>query len=70
MNAEENFWKLRTIDSFESSAPGKSSEELRKIIETLLLEEDLKEILLGCNPTSQVERSSSIAPNKSPDQKL
>ena len=47
MNAEENFWKLRAIDSFESSAPGKSSEELRKIIETLLLEEDLKEILLG-----------------------
>lgn len=42
VKAEDNFWKLKAINSFESSARAMSTEELSKIIETLILEDDLK----------------------------
>jgi hypothetical protein len=55
--AKQNFWKLRAIDSIISSARGMSSEERSKIIETLIVEDDLKEILLGRNQTNPVEKN-------------
>ena len=68
VKAEDNFWKLRAIDSFESSARAMSTEELSKIIETLILEDDLKAILLGCNKTDLIEKQALVAPDKIPDQ--
>jgi len=55
--AKQNFWKLRAIDSVISSAHGLSLEERSKIIETLIVEDDLKEILLGRNQTNPVEKN-------------
>jgi hypothetical protein len=68
--AKQNFWKLRAIDSVESSARGLSPEERSKIIETLIVEVDLKEILLGRSQTTLFEKQSSMASKKFPDQKL
>ena len=56
VKAEDNFWKLRAIDSFESSDRGMSTEELSKIIGKLIVEDDLKEILLGSKEISLVEK--------------
>jgi hypothetical protein len=55
--AKQNFWKLRAIDSVCSSAHGLSPEERSKIIETLIVENDLKEILLDRNQTNPVEKN-------------
>ena len=68
VKAEDNFWKLRATDSCESSARAMSTEELSKIIETLILEDDLKEILLGCNKTNLIEKQPLVTPDKIPDQ--
>jgi hypothetical protein len=38
--AKDNFWKLRAIESFESSDRRMSAEELSKIIEKLIVEDD------------------------------
>lgn len=54
--ATQNLWKLRAIDSVCYSAHKLPSEELSKIIETFLAEEDLKEILLGRNKTNFVKQ--------------
>lgn len=59
--AKENYWKLRAIDSIESSAHRMSYDERRKVIESLLTEEDLKEVLLGRNKTNPVEKISLIS---------
>jgi len=58
--AKQNFWKLRAIDSVESSARGLSLEERSKIIETLIVDDDLKEILLDRNITNLVEKQPLI----------
>jgi hypothetical protein len=55
--AKQNFWKLRVIDSIISSARGLSLEERSKIIQTLIIEDDLKQILLGRNLTNPVEKN-------------
>jgi predicted transcriptional regulator len=55
--AKQNYWKLRAIDSV---ARGMSSEEGSKIIETLIVEDDLKEILLGRKQTNLVEKQSLV----------
>jgi hypothetical protein len=62
IKATENFWKLRAIESFESSDRRMSTEGLSEIVGRLIVEDDLKEIILGCN---QVEKSPLA-----PDQKL
>jgi hypothetical protein len=59
--AKQNYWKLRAIDSVCSSAQGMSAEERSKIIETLIVEDDLKEILLGRNKPNLVEKQPLIA---------
>jgi len=62
--AKQNFWKLRAIDSVESSPHGLSSEERSKIIQTLIVEDDLKEILLGRNKTNPVVKSVNQPPSR------
>jgi len=62
--AKQNFWKLRAIDSVETR--GLSPEERSKIIETLIVENDLKKILLGRNKTDLVEDHPLIAPDQKP----
>jgi len=59
---------LETQSNIESSARAMSTEELSKIIETLILEDDLKAILLGCNKTDLIEKQALVAPDKIPDQ--
>jgi hypothetical protein len=53
---KDNFWKLRAIESFdllivESSDRRMSTEELSKVIEKLIVQDDLKQILLDRNQT-------------------
>jgi len=70
--AKQNFWKLRAIDSIESSAHGLSAEERSKFIEKLIVDDELKEPLLGHYKTNIVEKSLNeplITPHKFPDQK-
>jgi ribosomal protein S30 len=54
--AKDNLWRLRAIDSFQSSDRRMSTEELSKIIEKIIVEDDLKEILLGRKQTNLVEK--------------
>lgn len=46
------------IDSVESSSQGLSPEERNKITKTLIVEDDLNEILLGRNKNNLVEKIS------------
>jgi predicted transcriptional regulator len=62
--AKQYYWKLRAIDSIESFARGLSLEERSKIIETLIVEDDLKEILLGRKKTNLVEKRPLMAPDQ------
>jgi len=62
--AKQNYWKLRAIDAVISSARGMSPEERSKIIETLIVEDDLKEILLGRKKTNLVEKRPLMAPDQ------
>jgi hypothetical protein len=54
--AKDNLWKLGALDSFQSSDRRMSTEELSKIIEKIIVEDDLKEILLGRKQTNLVEK--------------
>jgi hypothetical protein len=47
--AKQNIWKLKAIDSIESSNHEMRAEDLNRIIDTLILDNDLKKILLGRN---------------------
>lgn len=56
VKAKDNLWKLRAIDSFESSDRGMAAEEPIKIVEKLIVDDDLKKILLGRKQTNLVEK--------------
>jgi hypothetical protein len=45
--AKQNFWKLKAIDSIEASYQGSTMEEWKKVIDSLIQDDDLKEILFG-----------------------
>lgn len=55
--AKQNYWKLNAIDSIESSSHELTAEERSKIIDTLIDDNELKEILLGPNKNKAVEKS-------------
>jgi hypothetical protein len=57
--AKENFWKLKAIDSIESSSQGWSIEERSKIVHSLIVDNDLKEILLGRNKNKPSKKEIS-----------
>ena len=58
--ALNNYWKLKAIDSVEISNE-LPKEEQRKLIETLLDNEDLKEILIrGFSPAEDQQQKSSV----------
>ena len=55
--AKQNFWKLKAVDSMESSGQGLTIEERSKIVDILIIDTDLKEILLGRNNNEATERN-------------
>lgn len=55
--AKQNFWKLKAVDSMESSGQGLTIEERSKIVDSLIIDTDLKEILLGRNKNQATERN-------------
>jgi hypothetical protein len=63
--AIQDFWKLTAIDSLGSSGQGLTLEERSKIILSLILDDKLKEILLGHDRNKDAEQDRSpplIAP--------
>ena len=47
-NARQNYWKPEAIDSIESSDHGLTAEGLGKVIDSLKLDNVLKEGLISC----------------------
>jgi len=62
--AVENYWKLKAIDSVETSLPddGISGEDRRKITNTLIENNNLKNILLNYNGPSNQKDKIAEAP--------
>jgi hypothetical protein len=70
--ALQDFWKLKAIDSIGSSGQGLTLEERSKIIDSLILEDELREILLGHNRNKHAVQHTSpplIAPQLYSDTK-
>jgi hypothetical protein len=53
---KQNIWKLKAIDSIESSLQGSTIEEKIKVVESIIQDDDLKEILFGSNKNKERER--------------
>jgi len=67
--AIENYWMLRAIDSIETSPPNHdiSAEERKRIIDTLIESNDIKNILLNHNiPSGQDDKISNDQRSVSP----
>jgi hypothetical protein len=47
--AQQNYWKLKAVDAFDSSDNTLSSEERDRLIQSLIADNDLKEILQTCS---------------------
>jgi predicted transcriptional regulator len=56
--AIESYWKLKAIDSIESSIPD-SSEQRKNLIDTLIESSDIKNILLNQSISSEVGKLES-----------
>lgn len=54
--AKQNYWKLKAIDSIESSSHELTAGERSKIIDTLVVDNELKEILLSPNKNKAPEK--------------
>jgi len=70
--AKQNYWKLKAIDSIESSSRKMTTEERNKIIDTLIVDNELKEMLLCPNKNKAVEKNINqplFAPQQYSDQK-
>jgi hypothetical protein len=70
--AIQDFWKLKAIDSIGSSGQGLTLVERSKIIDSLILEDELREILLGHNRNKDAVQDTSpplIAPQLYSDTK-
>jgi hypothetical protein len=67
--AKENYWKLKAIDSIESSNNELTYEERIKIIDSLILDDDLKSRLIGLD-RNKGDDQRLIAPQQHLDQKL
>ena len=63
--AKQNYWKLKAIDSIESSGHELSSEERCKIINSLIVDNDLKEILLARNKNESQNEPLVVLPQQS-----
>jgi hypothetical protein len=53
---KQNIWKLKAIDSIESSLQGSTIEERIKVVESIIQDDDLKEILFGSNKNKERDR--------------
>jgi hypothetical protein len=59
--ANENYWKLKAFDSIKSSGHDMRAEELIRVIDTLILDNDLKEIL-SCNKSKNQNQRLVVLP--------
>ena len=60
--ARENYWRLKAIDSIESFNHKLTPEERSKIIDSLILDDNLKEILEKNNNGEEEIKQPLIAP--------
>lgn len=56
--AQQNYWKLKAVDAFESSDIALSSEERDRLIHSLVADDDLKEILQTCSKNKDNDQES------------
>ena len=66
--AKQNIWKLRAIDSIESSGQGLTNEERVKIIDSLIFDNNLKEILLGRKKDNDNKQEAATIRSNTPIQ--
>ena len=64
-SAKQNYWKLKAIDSIESSSRKMTTEERNKIIDTLIVDNELKEILLDRNKNAAQNEPLIVLPHQS-----
>ena len=64
-SAKQNYWKLKAIDSIESSSRKMTTEERNKIIDTLIVDNELKEILLDRNKNAAQNERLVVLPHQS-----
>jgi len=57
--AIESYWKLKAIDSIESSIPDSSAEQRKNLIDTLIESSDIKNILLNQRISSDTSKQIS-----------
>ncbi len=51
--AQQNYWKLKAVDAIESSNDALTPEQRNRFIDSLIVDNDLKEILLSGNKSKQ-----------------
>lgn len=51
--AQQNYWKLKAIDTIESSNDALTPEQRNRFIDTLIVDNDLKKILLSGKENNQ-----------------
>lgn len=56
--AQQSYWKLKAVDAFDSSDNALSSEERDRLIESLIADNDLKEILQPCTKNKDNDKES------------
>ena len=61
--AQQNYWKLKAIDTIESSNDALTSEQREKFIDSLIADNDLKRILQNSNESKELvalQQTSSL----------
>jgi hypothetical protein len=51
--AQQSYWKLKTVDTIESSSNNTLTPEERRLISSLIVDNELKKILLGRNKSKE-----------------
>jgi hypothetical protein len=73
--AQQDYWKLKAVDAIETSNSGLVPEERNKFINGLIVDKDLKRILLRCNGSNDnnqeiIALQESFTPAKYPLQNI
>jgi hypothetical protein len=55
--AQQNYWKLKAVDAMESSTKALAPEERERFINSLIEDNDLKQILLSSNKNKELVKS-------------
>lgn len=62
---QQSYWKLKAIDAFESSDNALSSEERVRLINSLIVDNDLNKILQNCRCGHKDDDQELVAPQQS-----